>query len=55
VLKDNKSLGIFRSINDLERQSKNYFGIIFFHSRIAEVCKGLKKEYKGYIFKYYKE
>lgn len=52
VFKDNKSLGIFDSCHELERQSKELFGTKLLYQSVASVCRGEKKNYKGFIFKY---
>lgn len=52
VFKDNKSLGIFESCHELERKSEELFRVKLGNSAISEVCRGKKKQYKGYIFKY---
>ncbi|NRU52509.1 hypothetical protein [Clostridium beijerinckii] len=52
MFKDNKSLGVFKSAKELERQSEELFGTKLFHNCIISVCKNEKNEYKGYSFKY---
>lgn len=52
VFKDNKSLGIFESCNELERLSKDLFGISLKFSSIACVARKERDSYKGFHFKY---
>ena len=52
IFKDNKSLGIFESCHDLDRQSENLFVIKLNYRGISMVANGKRKQYKGYIFKY---
>lgn len=52
VFKNGKSLGIFKSCADLERQSKKIFGIKLYHDRVSIVCKGKQKSYNGFEFRY---
>ncbi|NMM62224.1 hypothetical protein HBE96_05895 [Clostridium sp. P21] len=51
IFKDNKSLGIFESSRELERQSLELFGVKLYQSNISIVCLGKRKQYKGYTFK----
>ncbi|MBI6006005.1 hypothetical protein H8J86_08555 [Clostridium perfringens] len=55
VFKDNKSLGIFSSCAELERQSEKLFGVKLFKSNIGHVCLGRRKQHKGFTFKYVEE
>jgi flagellar biosynthesis GTPase FlhF len=52
VFKDNKSLGIFSSCAELERQSEKLFGIKLLNQSISDVCNSKKSQYKGFTFKY---
>lgn len=52
IFKDNVSLGIFQSSAELERQSEKLFGVKLNNRNISAVCRGEKKTYKGFIFKY---
>ena len=52
IFKDGKSLGIFLSCSELERQSERLFGVKLSHSKISAVCNGKRKTHKGYIFRY---
>jgi len=52
IFKDNVSLGIFKSCNDLEIQSEYLFGVKLYRSSISSVCNGKYKTYKNYVFKY---
>lgn len=52
ILKNNISLGIFDSCAELQRRSEEIFNIKLLKSNISEVCRGEKKLYKGYCFKY---
>lgn len=52
IFKDNISLGIFESCMELERQSEENFGVKLGFSAVASVCRGKKKEYKGFTFGY---
>ena len=47
-----QELGIFKSINELARQSKNIFGIQFGTGSISSVCNNKSKTHKGYTFKF---
>ena len=55
VFKDGKELGIFESTNEVERISKNMFGVEMRSRSIARVCRGERNHHKGYIFKYVEE
>lgn len=52
IFKDGKSLGVFESCHELERQSEKLFGVKLGHSVISKVCHGKQKTHKGYTFKY---
>lgn len=52
VFKDGESKGIFKSSADLERKSKELFGVEFKRPQISSVCNGKIKSYKGFIFKF---
>lgn len=52
IFKDNKSLGIFKSISELETQSKKLFGVKLLITGISQVCHGKLNHYKGYTFRY---
>ncbi|MGU8679077.1 hypothetical protein ACV3Q3_13040 [Clostridium perfringens] len=52
IFKDNKSLGIFSSCSELERQSEELFGVKLSQSNISIVCLGKRKSHKGFTFKY---
>jgi len=52
IFKNEKSLGVFKSITELRRQSENLFKVKLSHPGIIGVCDGTKDIYKGFIFKY---
>lgn len=52
IFKDSISLGIFITVAELIRQSKELFGVKFTKIGIRQVCNGFSKDYKGYTFKY---
>lgn len=52
IFKDGVSLGMFESMAELERQSERLFGATLLNTAISEVCKGKRKQYKGFTFKY---
>lgn len=52
IFKDNVSLGIFKGITELGRQSEKLFGIRLSNQGISSACMGKFKQYKGYVFKY---
>jgi len=52
VFKNDTSLGIFESTNDIERKSEACFGVKLLQSCISLVCNGKQKSHKGFIFKY---
>lgn len=55
VFERNKSLGIFNSSSELERKSEELFGIRLTQVGISRVCRGERKQYKGFTFKYVEE
>ena len=55
VFKDGTPLGVFNSLTDLEKQSKNKYGINLDRHYVAYVCNGEREEYHGYTFKYVEE
>lgn len=55
IFKDNKSLGVFESCAELERQSEELFGFKLSRSGISAVCNNKLKQYKGFTFKYVEE
>lgn len=52
IFKSNKSLGIFESCAELERRSEELFGFRLNFKGIGRVCRGERKSYKGFTFKY---
>lgn len=52
IFKDGKSLGIFPSCIELERQSEELFGVKLLHSGISQVANGKWEHYKKFTFKY---
>lgn len=52
IFRNGKSLGIFPSCAELERQSEELFGVKLLNSSISQVCNGKKQQYKGFTFKY---
>lgn len=52
IFKDNKSLGVFDSCVELEKQSEELFGIKLLRANIACVCTGRRQHHKGYTFRY---
>jgi len=52
VFKDNFLLGVFQSVSELSKQSIKIFGTTLIRQNISEVCKGIRKEYKGFTFEY---
>lgn len=52
IFKDKQSLGVFESCRELERQSKELFGVKLLDLYISDVCRNKKTLYKGFIFKY---
>ena len=55
VFKNGTPLGIFDSLTDLEKQSKDKYGINLDRHYVAYVCNGEREEYHGYTFKYITE
>lgn len=50
---DRVSLGVFKSINELDRKSEELFNVKLNKSNISAVCTGKQKSnYKGYIFSF---
>ena len=52
IFKNGKSLGVFESCHELERQSEELFGVKLLFSNISEVARNKKEQYKGFTFKY---
>ena len=52
MFKNEKSLGIFESSIEIERQSEELFKCKLLQGNISAVCTGRYKQYKGYTFKY---
>lgn len=52
AFKSGQSLGIFSSCAELERQSEELFGVKLNNSKISSVCRGKRKQHKGFTFKY---
>lgn len=52
IFKNNKSLGIFPSCAELERQSEELFGVKLLNGGISRACTSDRKQYKGFTFKY---
>ena len=52
IFKYGKSLGIFESCHELERQSEKLFGVKLLNGMVSKVCRGKLKQYKGFTFKY---
>lgn len=52
VIKDGKSMGVFKSISELARISQDVIGEKLEISAISNVCNGKRSQHKGYIFKY---
>ena len=55
IFKDNQSLGIFESYSEVERQSEKLFGVKLLKGSISSVCRGVRKQYNGFTFKYIEE
>lgn len=49
VYKNNKLMGVFESGSDLERKSKELFGVKLTKSGIAQACRGEINTYKGFV------
>lgn len=52
MFKGNKNIGVFLSCHELDRQSKKIFGFRLNFKGITRVCRGERKSYKGFTFKY---
>ena len=52
IFKNGISLGVFKSVRELEKQSLELFGTILFHNAISLVCNNKKTKYKDFTFKY---
>lgn len=52
IFKDNKSLGKFKSLTDLSKKSLMLFGIKLDADEISKVCRKIRSDYKGFIFKF---
>ena len=52
VFKDGISLGVFESLDDLEKRSLSDLKVQLYKSSISAVCTGRYKQYKGFTFKY---
>lgn len=52
IFKNGKSLGVFESCHELERQSEKLFGVKLGHSAISAVCRGKQNTHRGYTFHY---
>lgn len=52
IFKSDISLGIFRSITELSKQSEEIFGVKLLASSISHACNGRINMYKGYKIKY---
>ena len=52
IFKNGISLGIFKSVRELEMKSLELFGTKLFHSVVSLVCNGKQLEYKGFTFEY---
>lgn len=52
IFRNELSLGVFESATELERVSMKLFGVKLDDGSIGKVAKGLRKEYKGFTFKY---
>lgn len=52
ILKGGVLLGLFESVTELSKQSEVLFGIKLDHRSIASVCRGERKQHKGYMFEY---
>lgn len=53
MFKDDISLGVFKSAVEIDRVSKDMFGVKLTNSIISKVCRGEIKIHKGYTFKYF--
>jgi len=52
IFKDSISLGIFASCTELDRRSKELFGIKLNFKNISAVCLNANKLHNGFSFKY---
>jgi predicted transcriptional regulator len=52
IFRDGSSLGIFKSVADLSRQSKELFGVKLNDTNISQVCNGKRNHHHGYFFEY---
>ena len=52
IFKEGKSLGVFISVADLERKSKEEFGVKLTPTAIFLVCNGKRSHHKGFTFKF---
>lgn len=52
IFKDGMSLGIFESGTELARKSEELFRTKLNQGHISDVCLGIRKQHKGYTFKY---
>jgi predicted RNA-binding Zn-ribbon protein involved in translation (DUF1610 family) len=52
IFKDNKSLGIFSSCAELEKQSEKLFNVKLNRGKISAVCTNKRKTHKGFTFKF---
>ena len=52
IFKDNQSLGVFESCTELSRLSEELFGVKLLQSKISSVCRGKRKQHKGFTFKH---
>jgi hypothetical protein len=51
IYSHNELIGVFPSAQELSRKSVDVCGVFLNQSPIIAVCRGRKKEYKGYTFK----
>lgn len=51
IFKDGISLGVFNSYIELENKSIDLFGTKLHYPRISEAVRGIRKSYKGFVFK----
>ena len=52
IFQDNISLGVFKSVSELSKQSKEKYNIQLLQSKISLVCNNHRKHHKGFTFKY---
>lgn len=55
IYKNDMLLGIFNSCQELEARSVEMYGEKINHSEISMVSRGIKKQYKGYRFRYVRD